>query len=498
MRQKMSLRGRKELQCALKETYRNASLREKKKLLDGFIEATGLNRKYAMHLLNSEQSKSAQKRGRIIYGNDVEQALLQVWKAAYFICSKRLAPFMAQFVDSLERHGHLTISEETRTKLLKLSPATIDRLLKAHRKEICSRSYYSNKPPSPLRSEIPIRTFADWTEKEPGYFEIDLVAHNGGDPHGQFCYTLVITDVETSFTEFSAIQGKQDETVLAALESLLQRVPFEVKGIDIDNGSEFLNFGMAEFCESRGIKFTRGREYRKNDQCYVEEKNGSIIRRHAGYQRLEGSQTHKALLELYSSLRIFVNYFQPSAKLLSKERRGAKVRTKHLPAKTPVTRLLESHWLSEQQKQRMEMMFQSLDPVALLRNIQIAKEKLSRSGASQKAVKIHRHATVKGRPSGSRNKKTAKHLPLIHSIMSANPALSATQLREELVKKMPNPFAAYSRNAFIGYCKTWRDAHPEYLHLYPKVYRTAAEHQTALRHHQGPPQKDAGAVDCQG
>jgi hypothetical protein len=478
MRQKMSLKSRKELARALKEAYRNAGGAEKKKLLDGFVEATGLHRKYAITLLKreeEEQPRTGHKRGITKYGNDVEQALLQVWKAAYFICSKRLAPFMAALVDSLERHGHLTISEQTKTKLLNLSPATIDRLLRPHRKEICKRTYYAKNPPSPLRSEIPIRTFADWEEKEAGYFEMDLVSHNGGDPHGPFCHTLVLTDVHTGFTDFTALTDKQDDSVIAGLEALFPKIPFAVKGLDIDNGSEFLNYKMEQFCGSRKINFTRGRAYRKNDQCYVEEKNGSIIRRHVGYRRLEGPAACQILLELYSSLRIFVNYFQPSAKLQSKTRRGAKVTHRYFVAKTPVSRLIDSPVLSDQEKARLTKRFTELDPVALMIKIENAKDRLARVGNSAPVSKPSKAATRRGRPSGSTNKKTELILPEVNEIMSANPACSSSQLRTELLKRMPDLFEKTNPKTCKGYCQTWRDAHPEFLHLYPKLYSKSAK-----------------------
>lgn len=473
----MSLRGRKELLQALKVSYSKAGVAEKQRLLDGFVEATGLHRKYAMHLLNKEDHpREAKKRGKVTYGQDVEQALIQVWKAAYFICSKRLAPFMAQFVDSLERHGHLDISEETKMKLLNLSPATIDRLLHRHRTEICKRTYYAKNAPSPLRSEIPVRTFADWEENEPGFFEIDLVAHNGGDPHGQFCHTLVMTDVHTGFTDFTALIDKQEDSVIAGLEALLQRIPFAVKGLDADNGSEFMNYKMAQFCESRQLKFTRGRAYRKNDQCFVEEKNGSIIRRHVGYRRLEGPRACKLLLELYSSLRIFVNYFQPSAKLQSKTRRGAKVTHRYSQAKTAVSRLVESSVCSDQEKVQLRKRFETFDPVALLLKIEEKKEHITKIGKSTtlpKPPKPPKPAPSRGRPTGSRGKKTELILPVINEIMMANPSSGAQKLRAGLLERLPGLFEQTRIKTFQRYCQTWRDAHPEFLHLYPSTYKNS-------------------------
>ena len=470
----MTLKARTELMKSLRGAYSGSSGDEKKKLLDGFVEATGYHRKYAIRLLRKEPGTRINlKRGRVTYGDDVVQALLKVWTAAFFICSKRLEPFMPELVDSMERHGHLQIAAETREKLLAISSSTIDRLLRAHKKAVGRPTHYAKNAVSRLRSEITVRTFADWEEKEPGYCEIDLVAHNGGNPHGQFCHSLVLTDVFSAYTDFTVLLNKEEDSVIAALEAILARLPFALKGIDVDNGSEFLNHKLAHFCAQRAIRLTRGRPYRKNDQCYVEEKNGSIIRRHVGYRRFEGPAAQKLLLEIYARLRLFVNYFQPSQKLQSKARRGSKVTSKYSRALTPVARLLACPQLEETQKERMRLSFKSFDPVEILAKIDASKQQLVALKVDSKLAEVPKKANHKGRPRGSRNKKRDALLKLVHEILCANPAQSATCVKQAIDQKSSGTSKNPTLATIQRLIREWRDAHPEFLHLYPQVYKLA-------------------------
>ena len=303
------------------------------------------------------------------YDEEVTKALEKVWTVANQICSKRLVPFLSDFIPALERSGYLVISQEVRLQLLSMSAATVDRLLGPERKRL-GGGRSTTKPGKLLKKQIPIRTFADWNDVTAGFMEADLVAHCGESVAGMFLNTLVLTDIATVWTEFLPIMYKNEANVLEALQHIRRVLPFPLKGFDTDNGSEFINNLLFDFCEQEKITFTRSRPYKKNDQSHVEEKNGSIVRRMIGYDRYEGARAFTALSALYEKLRLYVNFFQPSMKLISKERHGAKVRKKYDEAKTPYRRVLASNSVDESLKEKLRSQMMHLDPVALFAEIE--------------------------------------------------------------------------------------------------------------------------------
>ena len=265
-------------------------------------------------IINMETKKPRCRRR--LYQGPVQEALITVWKAANSICSKRLVPFLPEFVSAMERFGHLSLSDDTRQQLLSLSPATVDRLL--HQERYANgHGLCTTKPGGLLKRQIPVRTFADWSDLAPGFIEADLVAHCGDNTEGSFLNTLVLTDVATGWTECLALLRRSEADVAAGLEIARRLLPFPLLGLDTDNGSEFINYGMLHYCEREKITFTRARAYKKNDQAHVEEKNGSVVRRLVGYDRYEGPNAWRALAALYRVLRLYVNFFQPSMKLVS-------------------------------------------------------------------------------------------------------------------------------------------------------------------------------------
>ncbi len=261
--------------------YREAStVKKKSKLLDAFTATTGYNRKYAMWLLNHAkvgQSTPQHTRPRH-YGPEVQHALFLVWHDANRICAKRLMPFLPTLVEALERHEHLHLTEECRRQLLSMSAATADRLLRSQRKR-GQRGLSTTRAGTLLKQQIPIRTFQEWKETQPGFLEADLVAHCGADIEGGYLYTLTLTDVATGWTECLPLLRRSQEAVLAALQRARTLFPFPMLGIDSDNGGEFINEVMVAYCEQEQITFTRGRPSQKRDQCFVEQKNGAIVRK---------------------------------------------------------------------------------------------------------------------------------------------------------------------------------------------------------------------------
>ncbi len=379
MRSHLSYRAKRELLMQIAPRYREASSALKEVILDEFVAATGYARKYAIRLLNHpvDLKLTIERPRPPHYGAAVQQALHLAWTAANHICAKRLVPFLPMLVESLERHGHLQLSEECRSQLLSMSPATADRILRPYRK-LERHGLSTTRAGTLLKKQIPIRTFQDWNEAKAGFMEADLVAHCGSHADGSFLYTLTLTDIATGWTEFQPLLNRTQEAVVAALKRVQHLLPFPLLGIDTDNGAEFINVELLAFCEQAQITFTRGRPRRSNDQCYVEQKNGQIVRQVVGYDRFEGLLTYRQLTELYRALRVYVNCFQPSMKLQAKEREGSKVRRTYDQAQTPMQRLLASSILSPQKQHELLRITEALDPLRLLTQLEHLQKALWR------------------------------------------------------------------------------------------------------------------------
>lgn len=375
MRHSMSLKARRELISATTRRYQKASEKEKQIILDEFVAATGYHRKYAIQLLNNRPpdretgKKSPSKPRERKYDENVQTALVCVWEAANRICSKRLVPFLPELVAVMERFGHLVLEEDVRERLLSISPSTVDRLLYKTRRGRKGTGIGTTKPGMLIKNQVPIRTFSEWDEARPGFMEADLVSHCGTFTSGQFIQTLVMTDIASGWTEFSALLFRDQDTVLSAIIALRAQLPFDLLGLDTDNGTEFLNYSLLSYCFDEEITFTRARPYKKNDQCFVEEKNGSIVRKFIGYDRFEGLEPYQIFTALYAQLRLYVNFFQPSLKLLEKTREGSKVFKKYDQAQTPYQRLKNTEHVSDSAKLQLKEQYESLDPIKLLENI---------------------------------------------------------------------------------------------------------------------------------
>lgn len=367
----MSLQARKELLFRMRGRYREADRKQKTEILEGFIAATGYNRKYAANVLRSlakDPLGSPGCRRTLKYDEPVRLALTSVWNAANQICSKRLKPFLPEFVATLERFGHLKLEPIVRQKLLSLSPATMDRLLKPERSKH-GRGISTTKPSNLLKQRIKIRTYAEWDDADPGFFEADLVAHCGDRAEGPFLNSLVLTDIATGWTEFMPILRKSDSDVIAGLDTIRTVLPVPILGLDTDNGCEFINYELLGYCEREKITFTRARAYKKNDQAHIEQKNGSVIRRIVGYDRFEGTDSMIRLISLYRVLRLYINFFQPSVKLIKKTRTGSRTSKQYDEARTPYQRMLDSSRVTANQKTKLRELYQSLDPVDLFQQI---------------------------------------------------------------------------------------------------------------------------------
>jgi hypothetical protein len=359
--------------------YLRASRKEKTRILDEFVALTGYHRKSAIRVLrNGRKPKRWDKRGRPrVYTPDVKAALLQVWEAYGHICSKRLAPFLTEGVEVLERAGELKIPPDTKRLLVRMSAATIDRLLRTHRYRR-GKGRCTTKPGSLLKDKIPVRTFADWNDVHPGFLEMDLVAHCGESVAGEYLNTLNAVDVATGWCEPEVLANRSQQSVKEAVDRVRQRLPFPLLGIDSDNDSAFINANLLRYCEQEGITFTRCRPYKKNDQAYVEQKNWTAVRQLIGYDRHETVEACALLQVIYADWRLVVNFFQPVRKLLEKKREGSKVRKRYDVAKTPYQRVLASPDVSEEKKEKLREVYRTLNPVEFRRRIEKNLERLRR------------------------------------------------------------------------------------------------------------------------
>ena len=374
----MSRMAKRELLASIQDRYQGSSKRDKGWILDEFIAVTGHHRKHGIRLLGQSTDARDQVsgvKGRRIYDEAVREAVILVWEASDRICGKRLKAALPQLVESMELPGHLDLDAEVRERLLSASAATLDRLLKPNRATVASRRK-RRRNLNPGR-HIPVRTFADWTRPPPGFLEIDLVAHCGDNMGGSFIYSLVATDVCTGWTEAVPLLAREQSLVVKGLEAIAKQLPFTVLGIDSDNDSVFINDSLMRYCADRGIEFTRSRAYRKNDQAWVQRKNGAVIRRFLGHDRYSGQVAGQTIAHLHGAMRLYVNYFQPSFKLMEKTRNGSVVTKRYNSPATPCERVLQHEAVGAETRARLDERRARLDPVALLHSIRETRSALA-------------------------------------------------------------------------------------------------------------------------
>ncbi len=362
-----------EYAAELRPRYRAAKKGVKKRILDEFCQTTGMHRKAAIRLLAKNGRPRAARHGRPArYGPEVAQALAQLWKVGDRMCGKLLAAVIPDLLAALERHGELRLSPQVRELLLTISPSTIDRLLRRHRQARMGRLRQPQRQ-SPatttLKSQIPIRTWSDWGDVEPGSLQADLVLHCGESAEGFYLTTLCAIDVALGWTELQPVWGMGKQRVGTAIHHIRERLPFALKALHSDNGSEFINHLLHRWCQREGIVFTRGRGYRKNDQAYVEQKNWQSVRRHVGYQRYRSQRAYALLQQLYRLLSIQTNFFRPVRKLARKERLGAKVIRRYDTPRTPYQRLLAAGILTGAAQAALEEQVMALNPAHIQRKI---------------------------------------------------------------------------------------------------------------------------------
>jgi len=373
----MSQRSKRELLEEIQPRYLKAKRSEKKNMLDEFVAVTGYHRKYATRILkHGHPRQSGKKHGfHKVYQGEVVVALEQIWEVCGRICSKRLHPFLPEMVKVLERCGELTLPAETKRLILQMSSATIDRCLgPAHFDHPHGLS--TTKPGSLLKKAIPVRTYTPWDEDRPGFLEIDLVAHCGGSVEGQYINTLTCVDLSTGWIECLAVHHRSQQAVFEAIQTMRTYLPFFLLGLDSDNGGEFINDLLHQYCLSEKITFTRSRPYQKNDQAHVEQKNWSVVRRLIGYDRLETEEEYLLLQSIYTDLRLYANFFQPVLKLVSKQHVDKKLFKRYDTAATPFQRVLAAKDIPFETKARLTNLYVQLNPVQLRTTIDAKVAKL--------------------------------------------------------------------------------------------------------------------------
>jgi hypothetical protein len=364
--------------------YRQSDKGGKTKILDEFVQATGYNRKYALHILThwgketwvtldgkpvklkAETAKRRKGGGRKpFYGPEVIACLRAIWAFFWYPCGKLLAPLIRCQMPFFAAWDPFHITADIGKKLLQISPATIDRTLKEDRNKLAIRGISGTKPGKLLKKHIPVRTHYPWNERKPEFFEIDTVHHCGERDSGEFCLTLDATDVASGWVELRPLLNKAQKWVIQALPDIHTSLTFPLLGIDSDNGSEFINHSLLSWCDTNRITFTRTRPYKKNDNCFVEQKNLTCVRDYVGYRRFDTPAEHQALARVYATLCPLLNYFLPTVK----QRQGVKVRKVYDQPQSPYQRLMASPDLPDQVKAELKGRYQQYNPVLLQQEV---------------------------------------------------------------------------------------------------------------------------------
>jgi hypothetical protein len=478
----ISMGARREVLSAVAERYRSAGRVEKGRILDALCRTTGWHRKHAVRALRRRvvektvTTRAPRERKRR-YGAANKDALTALWEASDRVCGKRLVVMIPTLLPALQQHSRLELSEGEQVQLLAVSAATIDRMLGDVKVAAAGGRRRRVGFYSAVRREVPIRTFNDWKDPAPGFCEVDMVAHGGTSVAGSFIQTLTMVDVATGWTECLPLVNRDGSLVVEALKRAQSLFPWLLRGVDFDNDSAFMNEVVVPWCRGQQLEVTRSRAYKKNDQAFVEQKNGAVVRRLVGYGRFDGVETARVMARLYAAARLYVNFFQPSFKLKEKRREGAKVIKRYHNPSTPYERALAHPKVAETVKKRLREQYRALDPVALLAEIRAAQEELGNRiaggalrqtavGKSDVAAVVHSSTAepaafarrlgndlAHGEPRAThrrakrRYKKRVRmpskldpHVALIEGWLAAEPQLTAIAIVGRLAERHPEQF----------------------------------------------------------
>ena len=401
----LTMQEKKALTREVSKRYQQAGKKEKTGILNELVKTTKYNRKYLTHILaNWGKITTVRKDGKtvkligsprkrkkgggrkLVYNDECIRVVRSIWAFFWYRCGKILSPFIREQMKFLEPAFHIT--PEVKELLLKISPATIDRRLKADKKKLALKGKSGTKPGKLLKKQIPVRTYYADADKKPGFFEIDTVHHCGISDSGEFCLTLSATDVYSGWLELRPLLNKAYKWVFESLLDIKSSLPFPLRGLDSDNGSEFINAAMLKWCSAERIQFTRSRPYHKNDNCFVEQKNNAAVRNVVGYDRFSSTAQRDALAAVYRPLCLLLNYFIPTQKLISKTRVGSKIKKVYdTNIISPYQRLMVSHNISDDVKAVLAAHYALHNPVVLQREVHNAVDALMSLTRNQKHVK---------------------------------------------------------------------------------------------------------------
>ena len=480
----ISMTTRDELVGALAGRYAVGSRVDRGRILDEFTALTGHHRKHAMRLLRAGKPVGGRspRPERRIYDQATREALIVIWEASDRICGKRLRPLVPILVSAMERHGHLRLAPEVQASLLAMSAATMDRALREARGTMGGRPRRRSPPSAAIRRSVAVRTFSDWDNPPPGFMEADLVAHSGPTSKGSYVQTLTLTDIATGWTECAPVLVREQKLLTEVLHEMRKGLPFALLGFDTDNDSVFMNETVRDYCRDTAVEFTRSRPYRKNDQAWVEQKNGAVVRHTVGYRRYEGLEAAAALATLYCSLRLFVNFFQPSFKLAEKSRDGAKVTKRYHAPATPHQRLMSDPRTTAAARERVAAVYATLDPVHLLNAIRTGQrhlveiadrpacgerfaptaptleEFLSGLRTAWREGEVRPTSKPKEKPKRGRRRPDPLLVvtPQLHDWFEAEPWRTARELLERLQKEQPGIYPAGLIRTLQRRLKDWR------------------------------------------
>jgi len=394
----------------MRERYARAEWAEKGRLLDEVCEMSGYHRKAVIRLLRRPETTRRHRRGRPVrYGPEVVAALRTIWTAAGYPWSVRLRALLPLWLPWARRRLRLT--PELEQRLRTMSARQMDRCLRPDKRTLRRRQYGRTKPGTLLKHQIPLKTDR-WAVTEPGYTEIDLVAHSGNRADGEFAHSLNVTDIHTTWVETRAVMGKGQLRVQAALEDVRQALPFRLRGIDSDNGSEFINAHLRRYCRRHRVQFTRGRPYKKDDNAHIEQKNWTHVRKLLGYVRYDSEAAVTAINAVYADLRLLQNLFLPSVKLIAKERVGARVRRRYDYPQTPLERVRQSTGIDVARVAALGDLQRTVNPFVLARQI------------DQALAQVYRLANHRGRAG-------APHVDAARAVDADNAPTSSLQNRPE-------------------------------------------------------------------
>jgi len=369
----MDMYSKRQYLSKLQTEYRKANKEKKTLILNEYIKNTGHNRKYVIRQLNCNtllrSPVRTQKKALCKYKGRVIDSLVKLHQIFDCPCGQRFKPIIEMELERLRGFKEIIISDADAHLLKQMSPATIDRKIKRVKHQHTKKGFTTTKPGTLLKSQIQIR-LTEWDTSKVGYQEVDLVAHGGGNSSGHFAYTVSLTEIATGWWEGEVIMGKGQRFTFEALKRMRERTPYDWRGLDSDNGSEFINHTLLKYTQDESLEFTRSRPNHKNDNAYVEQKNWTHVRQVVGYARYDTDEEIEIMNRLYRhELRLYKNFFQPIMKLKKKNRVGGKVKRKYEKAKTPYQRLLESNDITKKQKNQLMKIYENLNPAELSRQI---------------------------------------------------------------------------------------------------------------------------------